>query len=54
MFFWGPVVHGLLSYSEMKDISFLDLVDAHKAVEEHYKVKFELIKSIGDAIGQKI
>lgn len=54
MFFWGPVVHGLLSYSDMKDISFIDLVDAHKAIEEQYKVKFELIKSIGEAIGKKI
>lgn len=54
MFFWGPVIHGLLSYSDMKDISFIDLVKAHEAVEIQQKLKIELIKSIGEAIGKKV
>lgn len=52
MFFWGPVVTGLLSYSDIKDISFIDLVHAHEAMEIAENRKVEFIKMIGESIGK--
>ena len=52
MFFWGPVVTGLLSYSDIKNISFIDLVHAHEAMEIAENRKVEFIKMIGESIGK--
>lgn len=52
MFFWGPVISGLLSYSDLETISFIDLVHAHEAMEIKELQKVELIKSIGESFGR--
>lgn len=45
---------GLLSYSEVDKISFIDLVHAHEVIDLKESAKNNLMQMIGETLGQTI
>jgi hypothetical protein len=51
MFFWRPVKAGLLTFSEIENIGFVDLVHAHEVCDMKDAEKAELLGMAGQIFG---
>ena len=52
LFFWRPVQAGLLSFTEVENISFIDLVHAHEVLDLKDENKQDLFSQIGEILGR--
>lgn len=52
LFFWRPVLSGLLSFSEVEKISFIDLVHAHEVLDFKEMRKGSILETIGETLGE--